>query len=421
MSVLLILLPPRERLGARAAGQDAAVAWRLPAEWGYVFSADGRSVSQAGQAAVTLLPRADTTMLVLAEGDVAWHRIEVPRAPPARLRAALLGVMEEALLEEDEALHFALAPDAAPGRTGWVAVTHRPRLAAALAALEAGAPGVERVVPAAMPAAAGAAARGHFFAAADNEATPRLTLAGSDGVVNVRLAGALARALLAAGSGADGEPVRWSSTPAAAVAAEHWLGTPVPLLTEAERALEAAQGSVNLRQFDLAPRHRGSRALSGAVQRLLSADWRPVRLGLAALLLLQLLGFNAYAWQLQQALAAKRQAMEALLRSAHPGVRVVLDAPLQMQRETDRLRAAAGRVGDTDLEALWAVAATAWPDGLGPVQTLSFESGRLTLAAPGWAEPQLTQFRERLRSAGYSADYAAGQATVMRAAAQGAV
>ena len=39
----------------------------------------------------------------------------------------------------------------------------------------------------------------------------------------------------------------------------------------------------------------------------------------------------------------------------------VLDAPLQMQRETEALRAAAGQAGDNDLEALMGAVATAWP------------------------------------------------------------
>ena len=65
-----------------------------------------------------------------------------------------------------------------------------------------------------------------------------------------------------------------------------------------------------------------------------------------------------------------------------------------MRRETEALRAAAGRPGDADLEVLLAAAAAAWPDGQGPVQTLHFEGGHLTLAAAGWADPQIAQFRE---------------------------
>ena len=67
MSLLLILPPPRARLSVRAADVDAT---RLPAELDFVFSADGRSASQSGRAAAALLPRADSTALVLADADV---------------------------------------------------------------------------------------------------------------------------------------------------------------------------------------------------------------------------------------------------------------------------------------------------------------------------------------------------------------
>jgi general secretion pathway protein L len=417
MSVLAILLPPRERLAARHAGSDGSLGasgLKLPTDWSFVLSPDGRNVGQSGSTAAALLPKADHVVLVLAEADVSWHRIEVPKAPPARLRAALLGVMEEALLEDDEALHFALGDGATAGQQGWVAVTHRPRLAAALAALESGGLSVERVVAANMPVAAPmGAARGHFFnPGSDPESVPWLALARPDGVACLRLNGALARALQP-----DPGAARFTATPATASAAERWLGAPVALLTDAERALEATQGATNLRQFDLAARHRGTRALREGAKRFFSAEWRPVRLGVAALLLVQLLGLNAYAWQQREAVAAKRLAMNELLTTTHPGVRAVLDAPLQMQRETERLRAAAGRPGDADLEALLGAAAAAWPDGQGPVQLLRFEAGRLTLVATGFGEPQMTQFRQRLGPTGFMAELAEGRVTVMRAPA----
>ena len=61
---------------------------------------------------------------------------------------------------------------------------------------------------------------------------------------------------------------------------------------------------------------------------------------------MQLAGLNVYAWQQRSAIESRRQAMAELLRATHPGVRTVLDAPLQMQRENERLRVAAGRAGD---------------------------------------------------------------------------
>jgi general secretion pathway protein L len=96
-------------------------------------------------------------------------------------------------------------------------------------------------------------------------------------------------------------------------------------------------------------------------------------------------------------------------------VRVVLDAPVQMQRETDVLRAAAGRPGESDLEAMLSAAALAWPEGRPPVETLRFEPGRLTVSASGWTEEQIEQFRRELRPGGWDVESAEGRLTLSRA------
>jgi general secretion pathway protein L len=453
MSLLVIQLPARPRPGARSGSVEPLASLRLPSEWSYVLSSDETSVASTGRAALALLPAADRVVAVLADADCAWHRITLPNAPPARLRAALAGVMEEALLDDEDHLHLALGAGGVSGQPGWVAVVHRPWLQALLTALEARGLSIERVLPASSPVAEGEPMRGHFYSeeatgaaasaepalaltdmaaraaladvvessvaaasaasAAPSASGPHLLLSRPDGVTSLRLSGDLARALQPP---AD-VPVRWTTTPAAAAAAEAWLGAPVPLLGGAEFLLEAAAGADNLRQFDLAARHRGSRALRDGWRQLLSPAWRPVRWGLAGLVAVQLMGLNAHAWQERQALDDQRAAMAQLLRDTHPGVRAVLDAPRQMQRETDRLRAAAGRPGDNDLEALMSAAAAAWPDSQGPVQALRFEGGRLSLTAPGWTEDELAAFSQRLQAAGFSAERSDGRIVLGQAPA----
>ncbi|HMO48983.1 MAG TPA: type II secretion system protein GspL [Rubrivivax sp.] len=413
MSVLVILLPPRARLAARAADGAAPAGDELA----YVLSQDGLQISRQGRAQPSLLPRADSVALLLADSDLSWHRITCPKAPGSKLRAALGGLLEEQLLEDDDALHLALAPGARPGEPVWVAALHKPWLRAALDKLEAAGLAVERVLPPNWP---GDTAQGHFFEAADGAGdSSRIMLCHADesGLRLLRLQGSLARALLPQ---AEGQATQWSAEPAVAATAERWLGSSVRVWTEAERALQAARSLWNLRQFDLAPRHRGLRALRDALRQGLSPAWRPARIGLIALLLLQLAGLNAWAWQQRRALADARQAQEQLLRTTFPTVRAVLDAPVQMQRETEALRAAAGRAGANDLEALLGAAAAAWPEGQGPAQALRFEPGKLTLTAPGWSEPQLAQFRERLRPGGWLVEGGDGQLSLSRNPAPGA-
>jgi general secretion pathway protein L len=417
MSVLVILLPPRPRLGPRAAAGADAPATSAGQEYDYVLSTDGLQVSRQGRAGLPLLPRADSVVMVVADGDLSWHLVDLPKAPAARLRAALGGVLEEQLLEEDDALHLALAPGAQAGAAVWVAALHRGWLRGELDKLERAGLSVDRVLPASWP---GDSPQGHFFAApegASEHARTMLCHADERGLSLLRLEGSLARALLAT---MQSQPTLWTAEPSVAAVAEHWLGTPVEVRTAAERALQATRSLWNLRQFDLAPRHRGTQMLRSLLRQGLGPAWRPVRIGLLTLLVVQLAGINAWAWRQRQDLAGLRAAQEQLLRSTFPQVRAVLDAPLQMQRETEALRSAAGRPGENDLEALLGAAAAAWPEGQGPVQTLRFEPGKLTLAVPGWSEQQLTQFRERLALGGWAVESGQGRVSLSRAAAAGA-
>lgn len=419
MSVLVVLLPSRSAAGAGASapGPAAGSVASAAEEWDWVLSAHGEGVGTRGRGRAATLPACDRLVLLVEPGVLAWQRVELPRVAPARLRAALDGLLEDALLEEPDALHLALEPGAAPGQAAWVAVLRRERLAGALAALEAAGREVDRVAPLWPP---GPARRGHFSAGDDTGGQVRLDWSAPDGALALPLRGAAARALAGSVAEPGVEPdVQWSASPAAAAAAERWLGAPVPLLDDAERALRAADSAWELRQFELAPRRRGALRAAAAWRAWLGPAWRPVRLGLASLVALQVLGLNAWAWQQQRAIAERQQTQQALLRSAYPQVRVVLDAPLQMQRETAVLRARAGQVGEADLEAALAAAAAAWPEGQPPAQGLRFEAGRLVLTAAAWSEAQQRSFRERLRPQGWSVDFGTGRLTLTRAPAGG--
>jgi general secretion pathway protein L len=412
MSILVIQLPAQARVHARAQGTaEPPEVPGLGTEYDYVVTSDGLAVTSQGRSAARLLPRAHTVVAVLADVDVSWHRITLPKAPSQRLREALAGVLEEALLDED--VHLALAPNASPGQPTWVACVSRPRLVAQLAALERGQVFVDRVVPLAWP---DDPPLGHFAAADDDPAgslgRQTLTWAHADGVATLRLQGGLARALLPNPIPAG---ARWSATPAAAKQAGEWLGSPVAVMTPAQRALQATRSTWNLRQFDLAPRHRGARALRDAWRRFRSPGWRPVRVGLAALVVLQVVALNLAALRQRHAIEERQDAMVKLLRATYPQVRAVLDAPVQMRRETEVLRSAAGKAGEADLEPMLQAAASAWPANRPAVESLRYEPGRLTLSAAGFSNEEIEQFRSRLQGAGWRVELADGRLTLTRA------
>lgn len=413
MSTLLLFLPPRTRL--RALGKAASEPARAgtPHEYDWALTTDDQHVHREGRSAATALPSADTVIAIPAESDVSWRRVELPRTG-RQMRAALAGKLEESLLDDPDTLHFAVEPDAVGGDTAWVAITSKPWLAEHLAQLDAAHVFIERVAPLSWP---DELPRGHFFESNGADAGGiSLRWGHADGVATLPLQGGLARQFFAPGLV---HAAQWTATPGIATSAERWLGTTVTVQTPAQRALGVIGSPWNLRQFDLAPRARGTRALRLLSRNLMRKPWQPVRWGLGALIVVQLLGLNLWAWHQKRELAARRDAVNATLTAAFPQVRAILDAPVQMQKQLDLLRAGAGSVGEQDLEALLGAAATAWPADRPPAEALAFEPGRLTVSAQGWSPAQVDNFRSQLQSEGWQLDASEGKLTLSRASAQG--
>lgn len=417
MSTLVIQLPAHQRLRAGAASDAAADPVRRR-EYPYVTSNDGIDFEAQGEAAAALLPRSSVVIAVVGDADVSWHRITLPKAPSARLRMALVGVLEEALLEDADAVHLAVAPQSLPGQSTWVAAVDKAWLQGELAALEKAGVFVDRVVPMAWPDDPPA---GHFDAAptafpgAPNGVV--LTWASTDGVASVRLDGGLARALVPHPAPAA---TRWTAAPMAAVTAEQWLGAPVNVMPFEQRLLQAGRSLWNLRQFDLARRTRGARALTDWVRQAMSPAWRPVRIGLAVLLAAHVVGLNLWAWHLKSQVDARRVAVQSLVKKTFPRVGegdVQRDAAAVMLRETQTLRTLAGKAGDSDLEPMLQAAAAAWPSDKPPVETLRYEPGKLTVAAAGWSDAQIAQFKGLLVPAGFQVDASEGRLVLTRARA----
>lgn len=401
MSTLIIQLPARPRLSTEPDGTDRASSGG-PREYAYVLSPDGLSLGRQGHCVAAMLPRADNVVAVMAPQDLSWHRLTLPKAPAARLRAALAGLLEEAVLDDTEDLHLAVSPQAKPGQACWVAACDHTWLTSQLMALEKAKLRVDRVVPGLAP---DEPATAFFHESEYSDADPGADQGGGvllswstpEGVASWPLQGTLSRSLLP-----DPLPpmTRVLATPPVAAPAERWLGQAVTVQAPAEHMLLAARSLWNILQFELAPRSKGLHAVSDQWRRLLSPQWRAARLGVAALVAVQVLGLNLWAWHQERELDGQRRQMTALLKQAHPQVRVVLDAPVQMQRETEALRLAAGVPGERDLESLLSVVARAWPDDR-VVPAWRYDASGLTVALPAtWGGGERDGFLQRVVRAG---------------------
>lgn len=388
--------------GAAATGTPGA---ERAQEWQWAHSRDGQTLLSHGCDVTALLPRDDQVVLVLPVLTTSWHRVALPKVNTARLRQALDGLLEDRLLADPAQLHLALEHGLSPGHTGWVCASARAPLRQWLAMLQDGGRPASRIVPELCPQPQG---QQQALVCADQ---PWLVVAGPQGVLTSPLA-----------PRTDGSPPMASppspvngqrlAEPACAAAAETALNAPVALQTTAQRLLAATQTGWNLAQFDLrlsAGARRGQRLGQSLQAMAFAPAWRTTRWGLGALLVSGLLGLNGLAWQERQQLLTQRQHIQQLLTQTFPRVTLVLDAPLQMQREVDRLRRSAGEPGPHDLEPLLESFSALAQDSI-ELSAIEYTSTsvRLTLANPGQVPaPALQALREGLQRQGWRSQYTA--------------
>ncbi len=378
------------------------------------------AIAEHGSAPLALLPRSDELVAVVPAHMLSWQRIVLPKLGSARLRAALDGMLEERLLDEPAQLHLALSPGAATGQSVWVAACDKAWLQAWLQAFEAAGRIVARVVPEfAPPLASSAAEQAASYYALGEPHNAWLLRCASDGVQSLPL-NASARSALAWPSQADAaqSPPTVFAEPAVAALAEQILGSKVQLRHNAQGLVAAARSGWDLAQFDLASTggtRLARRASLAWAQWAGSPAWRPARWGVVALLVINLLGLNAWAWKERSALEAQRAQVRNLLTSTFPKIPLVVDAPVQMERELTALRAATGAVGARDLEPMLAGFAANTKAEQAPT-AIEFVANELTLKGLKLPTNDANALRTALAAAGYSVREEAGN-WVLRVAA----
>ncbi|MFG6446864.1 type II secretion system protein GspL [Roseateles sp. BYS180W] len=401
MSTLLIFLPPPHKDHPSQRGEAAP----LPAtDYAFMLSADEQHVTQRGRAAPQDLPSAQQCVLVLPDGALSWLRVQLPKVPKARLRAALEGALEEQLLTPSEQLHMAVAAEPDAAHPSWVAVCLKAYLQQHLAAFEQAHVHVQRAIALAWPETPGT---GHFHTAPGHTA-PTLSWASPEGVVELPLNPG-SRALI---SDELVQTCQWSAEPESVAQAEAWLGRNVLSLVAADRALRALRDGANLLQFDLTPRTQGLQQIQQWLRDFRQPAWRPTRWALAGLVAVQLLGLNLYAWQQNRLLQERKTTRDALLTQTFPQVKVVLDGPVQMQKELALLRQRTGQLSQADFEQQLAALANAWPPGQAAPQGLDYQTGKLTAQTPALGPQDIESIRQLLSPSGWHLEAEAGRLTL---------
>lgn len=371
----------------------------------YSLTADGRTLLDHGSVPPDLLPSAERgseVVAVVSAGQLSWHSVELPRgigAGSPRLRAVLENLLEERLLDDPGLLHLALAPGTASSGPVWVAVCERAWLRSHLQALEAAHCPVTRIVPEFEPETG--PLQLHVIGEPD---LPQLLATGESlgGVMRLPLSAA-GLALLPAI--ADDQDLQVLAEPGVAALAEQLLQRKVSLLTRPQRWLDASGSSWDLAQFDLASssRSRTFKRLSGIGREWLQSPvWRPARWGVVLWLAANLLGLNAWAWKEQSALQSGRAAAQAMLTQTFPEIKVVVDAPLQMEREVAALRQATGASSGRDLETMLAAVGSALPADRA-AGAIEFSAGEARIRGLRLSAQEGSALAIRLKSQGFTA------------------
>ncbi len=379
-------------------------------ECSYTLSVDGHNATRHGSATAALLPdpgRTGEVVAVVAARALSWQRVTLPQGATtsaARLRSVLEGLLEEQLLDDPAQLHFALAPDAQAGVPTWVAVCDRAWLRESLQWLQNAGRTVSRIVPEFAPGST--AAREIYALGVPEDAQLVLTSADPEQAVNVLPLNAVTLAMAQSGSAEEGSSAsRVRAEPAVASMTEQLLGRPIELSTPSQRALAAARGDWNLAQleFSSSGRTRALRNVSGGLNAFLRApQWRAARWALGIAIAAQLVGLNVWAYKERQSLQAKEAGVRSMLQQTFPSVKVVVDAPVQMEREVAQLRQAAGSVSHRDLEPLLAAAGGALPASQIPSQ-IEFADAELHLSGVNLSAQEQDSLEQLLRADGFSA------------------
>ena len=281
-----------------------------------------RNIHHRDESSIADLPKGMNCELVLHGRDAILLDVRLPKLARAKLAAALPGLVEEQIASDAEAVHV-VASEAGPDGVAVAAVVDRALFARTMDLFTRAGHAVAAVTvnPMALPWQSDKwrVKIRDGFGSVRTGARSGLSFAGDTGVpveLQLLIGQAIAPPAMVEVDG-DCDTAEWSEA----------LGVEVNQVLPDTQAPEV---ELDLLQYRFAAR---------------VADWKQLRVPLAlgaVLLIVTLGGLNLHAWKLRGEEQALRARMSAIVEDAIPGVPVILDPLLQMQRRAASLRAGVG-------------------------------------------------------------------------------
>jgi general secretion pathway protein L len=370
---------------------------------------------------------------VIPAEAISWHRVNLPaglQKQSNRMAAVLQSLMEERLLDEPDLLHLSLQPEWQANSPAWVAACNKAWLQQHLAQLQAKGHVVHRIVPecapvsqsGAMSAWVSGAPEDAWLWVSDTQEAWRLPLEAGVKFWIEKIQSAAIKQDIPANLVIQADP----AVAALAQKALHQMQTfnqtdttdrlstwRVEVQSSVQRYAQSAATNWDLAQFEFAA-HGSARWLQKA-NRIWqnfakSPAWQGARWGFALLVLAQFLGLNVAAWQLNAQAKLQRDFQKSILTQTFPNVTVV-DAPLQMAKELERLQRNSGAASPRDLEWVLQSVGAALPAGQ-RIANIDFKvqgNGETRLQGLQLSESQGSAFVQALRKQGLDAQASGAQ------------
>ena len=341
----------------------------------YAVSSDGVSVDTHGQCELSQLPQKKGEAVgIVPWQKLSWHKVTLPPSVGSRKTLVLNSLLEDSLLQEPQTMHLSLAPAASAvlrhGGELLVAACDKQWFEQSLKTLQQHGCTLQRLVPELHPLAKGQSPRLHLV---QHLGQTQALMCTGDSVWPLPLTAA-------PDVGVSGT-MEVFAEPALVLQAEHLSGQTPTLLTAPLRWLLATRSDWDLAQNEFAQSHR-RHLLRWFTQCAHSAwyapQWRSSRWSLLALVLVQWLGLNVWAWRDETQLAQQHNALVQMFKQSLPQASLVLDPSRQMQSELNRLQLQSGQLQAHDLLPMLYALSAHWPDAGAP-EALSYQTGELRL------------------------------------------